>query len=303
MTLFLQATYLSATLSLLYIFALYRSHPFRRLSAIPTVEAFVAGMLAVVLVTLTRRILPIPSIESSAGALFAAAAIEEVAKLSLGLTAIWRLRFPTVIEPIDIAILFGVVGVGFGIYEDFWYIFSTSYPSWIAGDLGAFREVFAGIVLARALPGHILFNAIAGFLLGWAAMCRRTSERWTGVVAALGLAILLHAGFNAIAIHGETPLLLAYVLLLVGVMVILRRRAASRSPFAALIRYVEGEDRAWRLPHSPLEYLTAEGFDWPGKRRGGLFQFYPVILSLGVLFPLLLIGVYFTNRAIWSLAR
>jgi len=301
-SLFLQSVYLSAGLSLVYIYALYRSHPFRRVPSVPTVLAFVGGMIAVIPVVAVRRVVPLPSIESSALALFGAAAIEEGAKLLVALLTISRYRFPNVAEPFDLAIYAGVLGVGFGIYEDFWYIFSASYPSWIAGDVSRFNEVFRGITLARALPGHILFNAIAGLLLGFAFFARG-ARRAAWVAGSLALAIGLHVGFNGIAIVGESPLLIAYVVLLVGVFVGIRRREKDRSPFAAVIRHVERSEGQWRFARSPASYLLADGFDWPGRRRGGLFQVYPVILSLAVLFPLLLIGVYVVNRALlWGAA-
>jgi len=297
MSLFLKSTYLSAALSLVYIFALYRSHPYRRIPSAPTLLAFVLGMVAVVPVVAVRRAIPLPSIETSALALVGAAAIEEGSKFLLAFVSIWRYRFPNVAEPFDFGVYFGVLGVGFGIYEDFWYIFSVTYPSWVAGDVGRFNEVFRGITLARAFPGHILFNGIAGVLLGFAFFAEgRRRAAW--IAGSVVVAIALHVGFNGIAIVGESPLLIAYLVLLVGVFLGMRRRLKERSPFAALVRRVEGADERWRFEHRPLEYLFADGFDWPGSRGGGLFQFYPIVLSLAVLFPLLLIGVYFLNRAV-----
>jgi len=297
MSLFLQATYISAALSLVYIYALYRSNPHRRVPSAPMLLAFIVGMVAVVPVVAARRVLPLRPIESSALALFGAAAIEEASKFLLALASIWRYRFPNVAEPIDLAIYLGVLGVGFGIYEDFWYIFSATYPSWIAGDVGRFNEIFRGITLARAFPGHILFDGIAGFLLGFAFFAKG-AKRAGWIVGGFLLAVLLHAGFNEVAIVGESPLLIAYVVLLVGIFLGLRRRETARSPFADVIRLARGEEHEWHLARSPVDYLLADGFDWPGKRRGGLFQFYPVVLSLSILFPLLLIGVYFVNRAV-----
>ena len=297
MSLFLRSTYLSAALSLAYIYALYRSHPYRRIPSVPTLLAFVVGMIAVIPVVALRRALPLAPIETSALALVTAALLEEAAKFLLAFVSIWHYRFPNIAEPFDLAIYFGVLGVGFGIYEDFWYIFSTTYPSWVAGDVGRFNEIFRGITLARAFPGHILFNAIAGFLLGFAFFASgRKRAAW--IAASFLLALVLHVGFNGIAIVGESPLLLAYIVLLVGVFLGIRRRLKEQSPFAMLIRRVEGESDAWRLQRSPASYLFADGFDWPAERRGGLFQFYPVVLSLCILFPLLLIGVYFVNRAL-----
>jgi len=300
MTLFLQSIYLSAALSLVYIFLLYRSNPHRHLPAAPTIVAFAAGMAAVVLVAAARRIWQIPPIETSFGVLVVAATIEEVAKLLAAGFTVFRFRFPIVAEPLDVAILLGVVGVGFGVYEDFAYIFGTSYPSWVAGDVGRFREIYRGISLARAFPGHILFNGISGFLLGralFASGIRRVGWGVGGVAAA----VLLHVGFNSLALQRSSLLLLTYIVLLVGVFLVLRRVALRTSPFAAVIRLLakdEAQLRSWTFERPAAEYLLAEGFTWPGKGRGGLFQFYPVIFSLCVLFPLLLIVVYFANRLV-----
>ena len=299
MDLLLRSTYLSAALSLLYIFLLYRSHPYRRLPAPATLLAFVVGMLSVVLVIAFRERVAIPPIDETLGALLAAAAVEEGAKLLAASVTVFRFRFPNVAEPLDIMLYLGIVGVGFGIYEDFWYIFATSYPSWIAGDPGRFAEVFRGIILARALPGHILFNAISGFLLG-IAFFARGRRRWMLGTAGIAAAVLLHAGFNLIAGWDQPLLLLTYAVILVGAFLGLRRWASARSPFAAVIRHVE-DAAAWTGERSAVSMLLAEGFAWPGKGRGGLFQFYPVILSLCVLFPLLILGVYFTSRVLIAL--
>lgn len=300
MGLFLKSVYLSAALSLAYIFLLYRSQPYRRLSSAATVIAFAAGMLAVVVVSAVRRLVPVGPIESSAGALFGAAAIEEAAKLGLAGVTILRFGFPSVAEPLDVAVLMGVLGVGFGVYEDFWYIFSSSYPSWIAGDAGRFGEIFRVVTLARAFPGHILFNGISGFLLG-RAVFTRDGRRVLWIVGSLGVATLLHAGFNGVALLRGPLLLLTYVVLLLGVFLALRRHALRGSPFGAVIRLLEGQDSSpypWPFQRPAVDYLLAEGFAWPGRLKEGFFQFYPVVLSLCILFPLLLILIYFVNRLV-----
>jgi hypothetical protein len=257
-------------------------------------------MLAVVVVSVVRRFVPIGPIDASVAALFGAAAVEEAAKLALAGATIMRFRFPTVAEPLDVAILMGIVGVGFGVYEDFWYIFSSSYPSWIAGDASRFAEIFRAIAWARALPGHILFNGISGFLLGHAVFDRgRRRVLW--IAGSLGVATLLHVGFNASAMLEGPLLVTTYVVALVGVFLALRRRALRGSPFGAVIRLLENEQdvaAAWPFERPPVDYLLAEGFAWPARPSAGLFQFYPVILSLCILFPLLLILIYFVNRLV-----
>jgi hypothetical protein len=300
MSLFFQSVYLSSALSLLYIFLLYRSHPLRRLPVAPTILVFAVGSLSVIPVVVLRWLLPGGAIESGVASRVLAAAVEEGVKFAALWATAWRFRFPNLIEPFDLAIYFGILGVGFGVYEDFWYIFSASYPSWVAGELVRFNEVFRGVVLARALPGHILFNALAGFLLGhgWVHGRRRGTIGW--VAAGVGLAVLLHAGFNLIAESWGTIPLLTYLIVLVGCFLELRRRALAASPLAILIDYVEGKRRDWPFARSPSDYLFAEGFGWPGRRTRGLFQFYPVVLSLTILFPLLFVIVYLINRGLYA---
>jgi len=292
-TLFIRSIYWASVLSLAYIYLLYRSQPLRRIPTVPMMVSFVAGMLAVIPVVLVRRILPIDA--GGLDPVLVAPWIEEAAKLAVFAVTIRRFRFPDVVEPLDIAIYFGVLGVGFGVYEDVSYIFAAAAPSWTAGDVGRFREVFRWVVLARAFPGHILFNALAGFVLGEGLRNgRRCAGRW---LAAFAAAVAAHAGFNAVASAGEIPLL-TYCVALIGLFLGLRRRAVARSPFRALIERVEGRRTEWPYARSAVELLFAEGFDWPGARRRGFFQFYPIVLSLAVLFPLLVSGVYLLHRAV-----
>ena len=298
MTLFLRSLYTASALSIVYILLLFRSHPHRRMAMPTALVAFVAGILSILPVVVLRRLLPIDPGQAGLGAMLVAVLIEEAAKFLAAAGTIRHFRFPDVIEPIDVAITFGILGVGFGIYEDFWYVFSTSYPSWIAGDAARFSEVFRGISLARAFPGHILFNGLAGFLLGHAWLNERGRRRAMWVAGSVGVAVATHFVFNWVGRSGGMILLLAYVLALGGVYLGLRRWASSHSPFADLQRLVAGEPVVWTHHASPVEILFAEGFDWPGRRRSVVFQFYPIILSLAILFPVLVVGVYFLNRLV-----
>jgi len=303
MNLFVQAIYLASGLSLAYIFLLYRSNPLRRLPASRVTISFVVGMLAVIPVILIKHILPLPEGSTLFTSFVSAGTIEEGVKFALMALTIWRFSFPDLAEPLDFAIYFGILGVGFGIYEDFSYLFSGTYSVWEAGDIGQFHRALQVLVIARAFPGHILFNALAGFLVGHARflMDRRTRGLW--IVGAFILAVALHGSFNAIAMYGGTIPLLTYVVLLVGVFLQLRRRAIDRSPFRATIAYVKGKIHDWHYPYSPADYLFAEGFFWPGVPRGGMYELFPLTLSLVILYPLLVSVVYLLERAVVWLTR
>jgi len=298
MKLFLQSAYLSSALSLFYIALLYRSHPFRRLPVVSILSTFTMGMLAVVPVILIYRLIPGHSPDGLLGAVLVAPLVEEAVKLLIFSATALRLGYPSLIEPLDYAIYFGVLGLGFGVYEDFWYIFGTSYSSWIAGDQGRFLEVFRWMAYARSFPGHVLFDAMAGFLIGW-GFCRcKGRARWAWVAGGFTVAVVSHGLFNLAASQRGTLLLWSLVVLYLGAFLILRRRVLAVSPFAALRDLVRTNSTSWEFDISPVDALFAEGFSWPGKQKRLFLAFYPVTLSLVVLFPVLLTCVYFMHRVL-----
>jgi len=296
MKLFLESAYLSSLLSVIYITLLYRSHRYRKPPVAPLLVAFAVGMLAVIPVMIVYRLLPGLHFEGLLGAVVVAPLVEEGVKLTLLVLMARRLGYPTLVEPLDYAILFGVLGVGFAVYEDFWYIFGNSYPSWVAGDSGHFLEVFRWLAYARSFPGHILFDAVAGFLIG-RRICRQTRvDRWTGMAGAFLVAVAMHACFNLAArVHG-TLLLWSVVVLYVGIFLMLRRHALERSPFAALQAYLSGESTSWTYNLPPVKVLLAEGFVWPGKVKSTILTFFPLTMSLVILFPVLVSCVYLLHR-------
>jgi len=302
MNLFLQSVYVSSGLSLLYIFLLYRSNPLRRLPGTTVTLSFVVGMGAVIPVVLLRRVFPLDPAASLFSAYVNAGVVEEGIKFLVLAGTIWWLGFPDIAEPIDVVIYMGVLGAGFGIYEDFWYIFSGAYDVWIAGDVGRFREVFSAIVVARSFPGHVLFGGIAGFLVGHARFLRTWHTRLPWLAGGFILAVALHGTFNQIAYAGGTIPLLCYCVLLVGVFIFLRRMTLARSPFRAVIRWIAEGEGEWRYPRSPVDYLFAEGFSWPAHSKKGMFQTFPLALSLFILYPFLVVSVYLINRLlVWIL--
>ena len=302
MSLFLRSVYISSGLSLLYVGLLYRSNPLRRLSGVTVTLSFAVGMGAVIPVVLFRRLLPLESVDTLFSAYVSAGLVEEGAKFLVLTATIWWLRFPDLAEPLDVAVYLGIVGAGFGIYEDFWYIFSESYDVWIAGDVGRFREVFSAIVLARSFPGHVLFGGIAGYLVGRARFVQTWRARLVWFAGGFVMAVVLHGSFNLIAGAGGTVALLSYCVLLVGVFVHLRRKALEHSPFRVLVRLITEGEGEWPYSRSYVDYLFAEGFSWPAESKGGMFQAFPLTLSLLILYPLLVIAVYLVNRLlVWIL--
>ena len=299
MSLFLKSIYLSSGLSLFYIYLLYRSHPWRRLPATTVTLTFVVGMLSVIPVALLRAVLPVGREATAFTAYVSAGMVEEAVKFAaMGLT-VWRYRFPDAVEPLDFAIFFGILGLGFGVYEDFWYVFGGSYDLWLQGDLGRFTEAFNALVAARAFPGHILFNALAGFLIGAARALGRDKMRSVYLMGAFLLAVAAHGTFNLIAAVGGRILLLTYIVGLIGLFAYARRLSVAHSPFRRLIdRLKENESEKWPFPHPPADYLFVEGFWWPQEGRGGMFQVFPVVLSLIILYPVLFGGVYLIHRLV-----
>ncbi|MFC2096016.1 PrsW family glutamic-type intramembrane protease [Candidatus Bipolaricaulota bacterium] len=296
MQLFLQSAYLSSAISLVYIVLLYRSHPFRRLPVASIFSTFVVGMLSVVAVVLVQRIMPELRPDGLLGAVVVAPLIEESIKLAFFAATVRRLGYPSLIEPLDYAIYFGTLGVGFAIYEDFAYIFGTTYPSWISGNHNHFIEVFRWMVYARSFPGHVLFNALAGFLIGWGLCQAKGRSRWGWFVGAFLVAVASHGLFNLAATQRGTLLLWSLVVAYLGVFLMLRRRVLTVSPFGAVRQLILGKQASWDFGVTPVEALFAEGFSWPGRTKRRLLAFYPLVLSLVVLFPVLVSCVYFLQR-------
>jgi hypothetical protein len=297
MGLFLKSIYLASGLSLLYIFFLYRSHPMRRLSSTTITLTFVVGMSAVIPVALLRPLVVFDRGGLLFSAYVSAGLVEEAVKFAVMMATIWWYGFPDLAEPLDFAIYFGVLGVGFGVYEDFWYIFGSSYNLWLGGDVERFQEIFRAMILARAFPAHILFNALAGFLIGRAYFLGRWPTRLPWLLGGFLVAAATHGTFNLIAAWGGRILLLAYIVVLVGLFIYGRQRALLRSPFRTLIaRITQGEKEGWPYVRPPTDYLFAEGFSWPTKDQGGMFQIFPLALSLFILYPVLVSVVYFVHR-------
>jgi RsiW-degrading membrane proteinase PrsW (M82 family) len=154
-------------------------------------------------------------------------------------------------EPMDAIVYLGVVALGFTFYENIAYFLRFTAEGQraaaLTGDLTLYRQQLGFIFMARAVPGHLLFDTIAGFLLARAFL---RGDLVRGLAPAFLLATLLHGTWNLLAVAAGWGAFLGYAALLVvgSVAVVvwtLRRsphRARQRELAAAMAR-TPGLDR------------------------------------------------------------
>ena len=291
MALLLRSIYTATLLSLAYVAVLYQGHPARRLPLPPIMVAFAAGLLAMVPVVVVRSIAPPAA--SSMVSVAIHAAWEEGIKFAALCLLIRGWREPELTEPLDVAMYFAVLGVGFGVFEQVWYVLGSGQGGWLQGDPVRFREAFRFAVAARSMPSHMLFGALAGGVIGHARFASARGMRLLLGVAALGVGAASHIGFDAVAQRGGTLALLAYLVALLGALIAWRRWAWDRSAFRAIIDVAE-RGAAWTgdRPAEAVRLLLAEGFGWPGRTGSDLLRVYPMALSVAILYPLLFGVVY-----------
>lgn len=131
-------------------------------------------------------------------------AVEEVAKASalLVVLGVWR---RTLADPVDGIVYGALAGLGFAAMENVGYYVLASLQGGAAGFARAvwLRGVLQGL-------NHAAFTATTGAAVGW-AVARRDAGPARGLVVALGvgLALLVHAVWNAIAAAAITQVLCA----------------------------------------------------------------------------------------------
>jgi len=124
---------------------------------------------------------------------FGAPAIEEVAKAAVLVPLVlggWNRRS----GPVDGIVYGGLVGVGFAFTENVVYL---TFAMLQGGPSGLLRGVYL-----RALLGgwnHAAFTATTGAALGYAVTARDAAARWLVPAVGLGLAIVQHVAWNAVA--------------------------------------------------------------------------------------------------------
>lgn len=126
--------------------------------------------------------------------IFLAPVVEEslkgLALLILFLT--FRSEFDSLL---DGAVYGGMIGLGFGASENFYYIYAHGYQE--QGWLGLWMLAFIRIVLVGWQ--HAFYTAFSGIGLAWARLQRNSLLRLMGVLSGFALAILTHSVHNTLA--------------------------------------------------------------------------------------------------------
>lgn len=311
MALFFRSIYLGWFLSLVYAGVLYFSDKYRKESLINVGIAFTGGVLAIVLITTIHAAIPGFSGDSFTGGLlsrvfdsFVKAAIpEEIAKLAVFFLLVWHFDFEDFSEGFDGMLYMGMIGAGFGAYEDFSYIFSVTLPH-IGEEGGQAARALQFITWQRAFPGHVLINAVSGYFLGRARFTDGRQEKTKLVAWSLVVAILAHGLFNLSGSGGGTGWLIIYVLALGRIFFFLRGRMLEDSPYkvfnrlpdeiteASFVSYIN-VIRDWQFDRSVDEYKTL--YD---RETSPNLGYLPVLISLVILYPVAIAGVYYLNKLI-----
>lgn len=128
---------------------------------------------------------------------FAAPLIEESLKgmALLILFFAFRKEFDSLL---DGAVYGGMVGLGFGATENFYYIYAYGYQE--RGWTGLWALAFMRIVLVGWQ--HAFYTAFTGMGLAWARLNRSLSIRLRAALGGFTLAILSHAFHNTLALLG-----------------------------------------------------------------------------------------------------
>jgi RsiW-degrading membrane proteinase PrsW (M82 family) len=124
---------------------------------------------------------------------FGAPVVEEIAKAG-ALLVLFALLGRQARGALDGIVYGGLIGMGFAFTENVVYLTFALLGGGAAG--------LAQAVYVRALLGgfnHAAFTATTGAALGWARSAAGVGGRWLVPVVGLGLAIIQHVGWNAVA--------------------------------------------------------------------------------------------------------
>jgi RsiW-degrading membrane proteinase PrsW (M82 family) len=237
---------------------------------------------------------------------FRAGFIEELIKSLFFFGFIIRLKYEDFAEVMDGIVYFGILGAGFAVYEDFWYIFQNSYPPWEAGDLIRFNQVFHQMILSRAFPGHILFDCIAGYFFSLSKFNYEKRSKLKLIFTGLIVAAFTHGTFNLIARISDATSLLIYILFLILIIVVLRTQALKNSPFRKLLQTeknnrLEDKIRPQNFYYPIERYILDENAPWQDKPRRNPWRFIPMLIILIPLYPLVFLLIFYLNKSILSI--
>lgn len=180
-------------------------------------------------------------------AYFYAGFLEEALKFGIFFVVLKRWRH-LIDETFDCILYLGIIALGFAVLEDVGYFLAAAGEAHqyglFSGDYGPYKKELAGIVLLRALPGHLLFDAVGGYLVGL-GLERGSLPRY--FAGGFLVAVLLHGTWNALACFSGIAWML-YLVVLIWVAVRAVRAAHRRSLYFRMqsrwgeeIRAVQGE--------------------------------------------------------------
>jgi RsiW-degrading membrane proteinase PrsW (M82 family) len=124
---------------------------------------------------------------------FGAPVVEELAK-AVVLVVLFALAGREARGALDGIVYGGLIGMGFAFTENVVYL---TFAMLGGGPAGLAQAVYV-----RALLGgfnHALFTATTGAAVGWAARAGESTNRWLVPLVGLGLAIIQHVVWNAVA--------------------------------------------------------------------------------------------------------
>jgi len=310
LALFFRSIYLGWFLSLVYALALYLSDRYKKESLITVGIAFTGGVLATLLVGFLHNILPMIARSTYSANLlsnvydsFVKAAIpEEIIKLGVFFLTAWTFKLEDFSERFDGILYMGMIGAGFGAYEDFAYIFSHTFEQ-MGAESNAAVNAFQFITWQRAFPGHILINSISGYFLGCAKFESRQKSMHKLIGAGLLVAILLHGLFNLAGSSGGTGWLIIYVLALGRLFFFLRDRLLDRSPYRLIEQFTEDSNLYnWQLMENWESNRSIETYSrLYNEESSTSIGFFPLVISIFVLYPVAISGIYYINLMISKL--
>lgn len=176
-------------------------------------------------------------------AFFYAGFLEEGLKFGLFLLVLWRWR-RLIDEAYDCILYLGIIALGFAVLEDVGYFIAAAGEAYqfglFSGDYAPYKKELTGIVFLRALPGHLLFDTIGGYVVGL-GLERGTVRR--AFIAGFLIAVLLHGTWNALAsVSGGAWLLYLGVLIWMSIRAV--RAAHRKSLYGRMQKHWGAEVRA-----------------------------------------------------------
>ena len=216
------------TAYLVYIFDRYE-----RESLIVLWLAIFLGMLSTLLPLILIKIFPFLGVRITttlSGVLFtsfvSAATVEELSKFALFMIILYKWK--SINEFYDVMLYFGMIGIGFGIYENFLYIMGNAVKALNLNYTEALvRKVALTTAAVRITPAHFLFDFIAGYFIAHGFYRKKKGFFLVGLL----LAVVLHGSYNTLAFLSPLRFWLLFIFLMIIAAYLLGKDALRRSVF------------------------------------------------------------------------